>query len=406
MFVYEFKVYPKPQQITAINEAIRTSQFVRNKVLRYWMDNRGIGQPEMFRYNTLLRKKFKFVEELNSHACQAAVERTLKAVNRFYDNCKNQVKGKKGYPKFKKNTRSVEYKVSGWKLSENRKYITFTDQKGIGILKLVGSRDLNFYQIEQIKRVRIVRRADEYYVQFTIQADPRERVKPLTPSQKAVGIDLGIKYFLADSQGNMEANPQFYRKGEKSLNRLNRKKSKKFKKGRPQSKNYQKARNRYARKHLKVSRQREEFVKRVALRLIQSNDLVAYEDLNVQGLVRNRHLAKSISDAGWYLFRRWLEYFGYKYGKVTVAVPPYNTSQKCSYCGQKVQKSLSTRTHICSHCGFIEDRDINAAINILKLALCTVGHTGSKAWGDLPSSLVGAILVGYGESMNQESSHL
>ncbi|MCW6034822.1 transposase, partial [Spirulina subsalsa FACHB-351] len=142
MFVYEFKVYPKPQQITAINEAIRTSQFVRNKVLRYWMDNRGIGQPEMFRYNTILRKEFKFVEQLNSHACQAAVERTLKAVNRFYENCKNQVKGKKGYPKFKKNTRSVEYKVSGWKLSENRKYINFIDQKGIGSLKLVGSRDL------------------------------------------------------------------------------------------------------------------------------------------------------------------------------------------------------------------------------------------------------------------------
>ncbi|MFB2893748.1 RNA-guided endonuclease InsQ/TnpB family protein [Aerosakkonemataceae cyanobacterium BLCC-F50] len=406
MFVYEFKVNPKPQQITAINEAIRTSQFVRNKVLRYWMDNRAIGQPEMFRYNTLLRKEFKFVEELNSHACQAAVERTLKAVNRFYENCKNQVKGKKGYPKFKKNTRSVEYKVSGWKLSDNRKYINFIDKKGIGSFKLIGSRDLNFYQIEQIKRVRIVRRADGYYVQFAIQADPRERTKPLIPSQKAVGIDLGIKYFLADSQGNIEANPQFYRKGEKSLKRLNRQKYKKFKKGKPQSKNGEKARNRYARKHLKVSRQREEFVKRVALRLIQSNDLVAYEDLNVQGLVKNRHLAKSISDAGWYLFRRWLEYFGYKYGKVTVAVPPYNTSQKCANCGEKVQKSLSTRTHVCSHCGFIEDRDINAAINILKLALSTVGHTGSKAWGDLPSSLIGAILLGYGESVNQESSHL
>jgi putative transposase len=369
------------------------------------MDNRGIGQPEMFRYNTILRKEFKFVEELNSHACQAAVERTLKAVNRFYENCKNQVKGKKGYPKFKKNTRSVEYKVSGWKLSDNRKYINFIDKKGIGSFKLIGSRDLHFYQIEQIKRVRIVRRANGYYVQFAIQADPRERVKPLIPSQKAVGIDLGIKYFLADSQGNIEANPQFYRKGEKSLKRLNRRKSKKFKKGKPQSKNYHRARNRYARKHLKVSTiQREEFVKRVALRLIQSNDLVAYEDLNVKGLVRNRHLAKSISDAGWYLFRRWLEYFGYKYGKVTVAVPPYNTSQNCSNCGQKVQKSLSSRTHVCSHCGFIEDRDINAAINILKLALCTVGHTGSKAWGDLPSSLVGVILLGYGESVNQESS--
>ncbi|GET37466.1 RNA-guided endonuclease InsQ/TnpB family protein [Microseira wollei] len=382
MFIYEYKVNPKPRQITAIDEAIRTSQFVRNKVLRYWMDNRGIGKTEMFRYNTLLRKEFKFVEDLNSHACQTAVERVLKAVNRFYD-CKKQISGKKGYPKFKKNTRSVEYKVSGWKLSESRKHITFTDKKGIGTLKLIGTRDLNFfYQIDQIKRVRIVRRADGYYVQFSVQLDPRDTVKSLNPSQKAVGIDVGIKYFLADSQGNIEPNPQFYRQEEKRLNRLNRKKYKKYQKGKPQSQNYRKAREKSARKHLKVSRQREEFVKRVALRLIKSNDLVAYEDLNVQGMVKNRHLAKSISDAGWSKFRQWLDYFGYKYAKITIAVAPHNTSQNCSNCGEKVQKSLSTRTHICNHCGFVEDRDINAAINILQKGLSTVGQTESYKLGE------------------------
>jgi putative transposase len=398
VFIYEFRVNPKPQQIDAINEAIRTAQFVRNKVLCYWMDNRGVGKAEMFRYNTLLRKEFKFVEDLNSHACQTATERVLRAVNRFYDNCKKQIPGKKGYPKFKKNTRSVEYKVSGWKLSENRKHITFMDKKGIGVLKLIGSRNLNFYQIEQIKRVRIVRRADGYYVQFSVQLDARDTVKSLIPSQKAVGIDVGIKYFLADSQGNIEPNPRFYRRGEQQLNRLNRRKSKKYhatcynsldqsnavaQKGKPQSKNYHKARCRYALKHLKVSRQREEFVKRVALRIIKSNDLVAYEDLNVKGMVRNRHLAKSIADAGWSTFRRWLDYFGYKYGKITVAVSPYNTSQNCSNCGEKVQKSLSTRTHVCPHCNYVEDRDINAAINILQKGLSTVGHTGAYKLGEM-----------------------
>jgi putative transposase len=382
MFVYEYKVNPKPIQVFAINEAMRTAQFVRNKVLRFWMDNRGVGKAEMFRYNTLLRKEFKFVDELNSHACQTAVERVLRAVNRFYDNCKKQIKGKKGYPRFKKNTRSVEYKVSGWKLSENRKHITFTDKKGIGTLKLIGSRDMNFYQLDQIKRVRIIRRADGYYVQFSVQLDPRDTVKPLIPSQKAVGIDLGIKYFLADSAGNIVSNPQFYRQGERSLNHLNRLKSKKFRQGKPQSQNYLKARNRYALKSLKISRQRKEFCKRVALRYIQSNDLVAYEDLKVKGLVRNRHLAKSISDAGWSTFRCWLEYFGYKYGKVTVAVAPYNTSQNCSNCGQKVQKSLSTRTHVCHHCGFICDRDINAGINILQRGLSTLGRSESLKLGE------------------------
>ena len=276
------------------------------------MDNRGIGKTELFRYNTRLRKEFKFVNDLNSHACQAAIERILRAINKFYDNCKKQVKGKKSYPKFKKNTRSVEYKVSGWKLSDNKQYITFTDKKGIGGLKLIGSRDLNFYQPEQIKRVRILKRADGYYVQFCIHLDPRDTVsQPLIPSQKAVGIDVGLKYFLADSQGNIEPIPQYYRQAEKQLNRLNRQKSKKFRtstslsdcKGKPQSQNYRKARERYAKKHLRVSRQREEFVKSVALRLIQSNDLVAYEDLNIKGMVKNRHLSKSISDAGWSLFR-------------------------------------------------------------------------------------------------------
>ncbi|MGC1197409.1 MAG: transposase [Geitlerinemataceae cyanobacterium] len=177
-------------------------------------------------------------------------------------------------------------------------------------------------------------------------------------------MDVGIKYFLADSNGQTVENPRFYREREKQLNRANRKKSKKFRRGQPQSNNYGKARNRYARKHLRVSRQRIEYAKRIAYCVIQSNDLVAYEDLNVKGMVRNRKLAKSISDAAWGSFRMWLEYFGHKYGKVTVAVLPHNTSQDCSNCGQKVQKSLSTRTHGCTHCGYVEDRDVNAAINI------------------------------------------
>lgn len=130
MFVLEYKVRsPKPDQIQAIEEAIRTSGFVRNKVLRFWMDNRGVGKTELFRYNTQIRAEYPFVKELNSHACQTAVERTLKAINKFYDNCRNQIKGKKGYPRFKHNSRSVEYKVSGYKISENRKRITFTDKK-------------------------------------------------------------------------------------------------------------------------------------------------------------------------------------------------------------------------------------------------------------------------------------
>ena len=403
MFVLEFKVRsPKPQQCLAIDEATRTAQFVRNKCLRFWMDNRGVGKYDIYKHNTQLRKEYQFVRDLNSHATQCAVERTWSSISRFFDNCKKNIPGKKGYPKFKKHSRSVEYKVSGWKLSEDRKRITFTDKKGIGTLKLIVSRDLNYFQLEQFKRCRIIKRADGYYVQFVLKLDPRDTVKPFRVTKKAVGIDVGLKEFYADSNGYLEPIPQFYRKAEKQLNRANRKKSKKYQKGKKQSSNYHKARIRYALVHLRVSRQRQEYCKRAAYCVIQSNDLVAYEDLNVKGMVKNRKLAKSITDAGWSTFRQWLEYFGHKYGKATVAVLAHHTSQICSNCGAVVKKSLSTRTHICE-CGYSEDRDVNAAINILQRGLNTVGHTGIYAWGETPSWAVGATLLSNGDSLSQES---
>ena len=316
------------------------------------------------------------------------MERAYSAIARFYDNCKKAVPGKKGYPQFKQNSRSVEYKVSGWKLSETRKQITFTDKKGIGKLKLKGTWDLNFYQLDQVKRVRLIRRADGYYVQFLIGADNKVDT---TPKGKTVGLDVGLKEFYTDSDGRSEPNPKFYLTSEKRLKFRQRRVSRK-KKG---SANRKKAINRLGRVHLKISRQREEHAKKLARCVIQSNDLVAYENLRIKNLVKNHCLAKSINDAGWYQFRKWLEYFGVKFGRVTVAVNPAYTSQKCSNCSAIVKKSLSVRTHVCE-CGFVMDRDWNAAINILKSALSTVGHTGTwvkdpNALGDSTSTLAGEI---------------
>merc|ERR1712178_677193 len=153
--------------------------------------------------------------------------------------------------------------------------------------------------------------------------------------------------------------------------------------------------------------QREEHAKRLARCVIQSNHFVAYEDLRIRNLVKNHCLAKSINDAGWYQFRKWLEYFGKKMGRVTVAVNPAYTSQICSNCGAVVKKSLSTRTHVCA-CGCRLDRDENAAINIINRALGTVGHTGTwildpNTSGDLSSTFVGAILHQQDESLIEES---
>ncbi|AOY83975.2 transposase [Moorena producens JHB] len=401
MLVMEFKaVLTKPQEL-ATTEAIRTARFVRNKVLRFWMDNRGIGKKELYRYNTQLRDEFEFVKHLNSQACQASVENVERAIKRFFDNCKKKVPGKKGYPKFKKHSRSVEYKQTGWKLLPDKKAIKFTDKKGIGQVKLKGTWDLWRFDQKLIKRVRIVQRADGYYVQFCVKVDNKS--EPLQATGCNVGLDVGLKEFYTDSDGYSEPNPRFYRKGEKRLKFYQRRVSRR-KKG---SANRKKAINKLGRQHLKISRQREEHAKRLARCAIRSNDLIAYEDLRVKNLVKNHCLAKSINDAGWYQFRRWLEYFGEKFGRITVAVNPAYTSQTCSACGAIVKKSLSTRTHICE-CGCELDRDHNAARNILTRALSTVGHTGTflNAWGDLSSTLPGSGLVGQDESVNQESPGL
>ncbi len=398
MLILEFKVKGKPAQYSAIDEAIRTTQFIRNKSIRYWMDNPNVTKYDLNKQCAVLAKEFPFANDLNSQARQSAAERAWSAIARFYDNCKKKVAGKKGYPKFQRNCRSVEYKTSGWKLEDNRKYIVFTDKKKIGRLKLLGSRDLNFYQPEQIKRVRLVRRADGYYAQFAVSVDRQESVMP---SGKAIGLDVGLKEFYTDSNGFAVENPRFLRKGEQRLKRAQRLVSRKQKGG----SNRRKAINKLGRVHLKISRRRKDHAVKLARCVITSNDVVAYEDLRVKNLVKNHCLAKSINDASWYQFRVWLEYFGKVFGKITIAVPPHYTSQNCSACGQTVQKSLSVRTHVCE-CGCELDRDHNAAINILRLGLSTVGHTGMYALGDLTTTLAESVLSGQVESLSKESPRL
>ncbi|MEH1999437.1 MAG: transposase [Nostoc sp.] len=379
MLVYEFKLKGKQEQFNLIDQAIRTALFVRNSCVRYWLDNLKIGKYDLSAYCKVLSANFEWAGKLNSMARQASADKAWSAISRFYDNCKKKISGKKGFPKFKKRGHSVEYKTTGWKLSEDRKYLTLTDGFEIGKLKLVGTYDLHFYQVKDIKRVRLVKRADGYYAQFCIAV---EREIKVHPSKKVVGLDAGLNHFYTDSDGNKVENPLVLRKSQKALKRLQKRVYNKFRKGQIQSSNYKKARNKLATKHLKVSRQRKDFAVKLARCVIQSNDLVAYENLQVQNMVRNQKLAKSISDASWYLFRLWLEYFGKVYGKITIAVAPQWTSQNCSNCGLVVTKTLSTRTHQCPHCRTVLDQDENAALNILAKGLSTVGHTGISAWGE------------------------
>ena len=389
MIVLEFKLKGKTQQYRVIDEMIRTAQFVRNKALRYWIDNQAVKLSDLYKQCALMAKEFEWAGKLNSMARQASAERAIFAIQRFFSNCKAKKPGKKGYPQFRKHSRSVEYKTSGWKLSADKRCLTFTDGFAAGTFKLVGSRDLHFYAPDEIKRVRAIRRADGYYAQFCINV---ERIEESIPTGIAVGIDVGLNHFYTDSSGETVPNPRYLRKSEKALKRLQRRVSRK-KKG---SSNRKKAINKLGRKHLKVSRQRKDFAIKTALCVVKSRDFVAYEDLQVRNMVKNHKLAKSINDAAWAQFAQWLQYFGKVYGKTVVSVPPVYTSQDCSTCGNTVKKSLSIRTHICS-CGAVLDRDHNAAKNILAkglrqtgINLNTVGHTEINAWGqtDLYSLVV------------------
>jgi len=336
------------------------------------------------KYSTEQRIEFPFTAELNSMAVQSPAERAWSAISRFYDNCKSGKHGKEGFPQFQRDCRSVEYKTSGWKLHKTKRRITFTDKKGIGELKLLGKWDIQSYELKDIKRVRLIRRADGYYAQFCIGIDVVD-IQPKTGVD--IGLDVGIESFYTDSNGHHEPNPKFLRKAEKSIKHSQKRIYKKVK----GSSGRKKARKLYAKKHLKVSRQRNEHAKRIARNVCKSNDLVAYEDLRVSNMVKNHCLAKSISDASWYLFRQWIEYFAVKFDKITIAVAPHYTSQKCSSCGVIVKKSLSTRTHKCS-CGCELHRDTNAAVNILNLAKNRGGHPQINATGVEATTLLGASL--------------
>jgi putative transposase len=322
----EYKLKGSTAQYRLIDEAIRTTQFVRNSCIRYWMDHkpatisdvssvdvssvdvssvdvssvdvssvdvssvdvssvetplipipRGVSKFDLVKYTTVLRKEFPWCKKLNSTAVQGAGERAWSSIKRFYENCKNGIKPV-GFPQFKKNVRSVEYKHSGWKVDARQKRITFTDGFGIGTLKLKGTWDLTFYPADLIKRVRIVKRADGYYVQFCINV---ERSLELEPTGKTLGLDVGLKSFYTDSNGKEEPNPKFLRKAEKKIRRTQRRVSRKVK----GSNNRRKAVNQLGRVHLHVQRQRKDHAVQLARCVMMSNDFVAIEDLRVRNMV-------------------------------------------------------------------------------------------------------------------------
>ncbi len=387
-------------QYQALDLAIRTAQFIRNKAVRLWRDEPEVNKARLSLLCKELARAYPFAKKLNSMARQAASERAWNSISSFYrrslgqhslapaggagsDRCREGVK-KKGYPQFKKHSRSVEYKTSGWKLSEDCLTISFTDGFKAGKFSLFCNHETreDLFRLK-INRVRVVRRADGYYAQFCFDANRQEAGNY---TGDVIGIDLGLKYFYKDQNDNAVIYPKYLRRAKKRIKKLSRRLSRKFVKGKkPQSNNYHKARIRLGKAHLKVQRQRKDWAIKLARCVVSSNDVVVYEDLKIQNLVKNHHLALSISDASWYQFTQWLDYFGKVWDKTVIAVAPNYTSQDCSNCGYRLKKSLSTRTHQCPNCKIEICRDTNAALNILKKGMNLLGreragqNSGSQA---------------------------
>ena len=393
-------------QYERLDAAIRTAQFIRNKAIRLWREERDVDKSRISRLCKELAKEFPFAKKLNSMARQASGERAWNSISSFYRRCREGAQ-KKGYPQFKKHCRSVEYKTTGYKLSNDCKSINFTDGFKAGKFSLFCNSEVRKDLLTlKINRVRVVRRADGHYAQFCFDAN---RSEPGNYTGNVVGIDLGLNYFYKDQNDNEAVYPKYLRSSEKRIKKLQRRLSRKFVKGaKTQSNNYHKARIRLGKAHLKVQRQRKDWAVKLARCVVTSNDVVVYEDLKIQNMVKNHHLAKSISDASWYQFTQWLDYFGKVWNKAVVSVSPNFTSQDCSNCGFRVKKSLSTRTHKCPKCKTEICRDTNAALNILKKGMSILGTEFNQysTEGHSESASKDETLEETSTSVNEEKSDL
>ncbi|MBL1176821.1 RNA-guided endonuclease InsQ/TnpB family protein [Pantanalinema sp. GBBB05] len=312
---------------------------------------------------------FPEYKQVYSQVLQDCVKRVEKTYDRWIKGDSNG--NRSGKPRFKGKGRYRSFTFSQIKNQNciNGKFIKLPK---IGNVKLILHRPLpdGF----KIKTATITRKIDGWYLNLSLEDASVPIITPDAPTMdNTIGIDVGLKSFLVTSTGESVEIPQYYRKAEKRLKRLQRQLSKK-KKG---SKRRVKAIKRLAKAHLKVANQRKDFHYKTANHLLTQGH-VAHEDLNIKGLAKSK-LAKSVNDAGWGQFLQILSFKAAKAGLMTIPVNPNGTTQACSGCGETVPKTIADRWHSCPHCGLELDRDHNAAINIKQRA---VGHPVQALGGD------------------------
>ncbi len=376
---YKYRLNPTPAQAQALEVVLARCRRLYNVALEqrkiWWGRGQGVGATYYQQKEELPDLKAACPEyaEVNAQVLQDVILRVERTYQAFFRRV--QQGEKPGYPRFK-----------GWGRYNSITYPQYGGgavlDGGLLSLSKLGRIPIRLHRPLQgtPKTVTVSREADGWYATISCAEVP---IEPIPPTGQEIGIDVGLKVFLITADGEVIQNPRHYRKAEKQLAKAQRRVSRREK----GSNRRKKAATLLKRKHQKVQRQRSDFQHKATRELLCQYDVIYLEDLQVRNLVRNPHLAKSISDASWAQFRTILAFKAAWAGKRVVAVPPAFTSQDCSGCGKRVLKSLSVRTHVCPCCGLVLDRDENAARNILQRGKeCGAGQAlQAPTWVDAPS---------------------
>jgi putative transposase len=377
LYVYRFRLYPNKNQKEFLNRQIGHCRFVYNKLLEIAInDFKTNGKKwNFYEYKKLLPKlkeQYPFLKEANSQSLQEAVRWLDRAFKNFF-------KGLSGFPKFKKKKRTNAVVIpQHFKIGGNKVKIPKLKTP----IKFKKHREIE----GKIKSISIVRTpTGKYYLNVLVDRE----IKPLPPTDKVVAVDVGLTHFATLSTGEKIENPKYLERTLRRIKRLQRKLSRKVK----GSKNYQKLAQRLAKLYEKVKNQRDDFLHKLSKKLIGDNQAIIVENLSVKELLEKGNLSRQIADASWSRFISFLEYKAkwYKlysiklipcfalHGRILIKVNRYFPSSKlCNVCGYKKEDlKLSDRKWECPKCGALHDRDINAALNLLKEGLKQLKKKGS-----------------------------
>jgi len=352
---FKYRLYPTSSEISRITEQLTEARRLYNAALehRIWV-YKAIGVSVSY-YTQAAELKQIRAEGICKLANFGACQYVLRSVDKTYQAFFNRIKRgqKAGFPRFKnaKRYRTITYPSygDGCKLNGNRVYL-----QGIGDIKIRLHRLVE----GKIKTVSITEKNGKYYVVFSCVVQAR----PLPEVNKSVGIDMGLESFAVTSDGQFIQNPRYYTLSQKRLRVLQRSVARKVK----GSNHRREAVRLLAKQYEAISNQRNDFLNKESIKIIQTNDTICIEDLNIKGMASGM-LAKSVNDVAWGIFFGMLMYKAENAGRKLIRVNPRGTSQRCSRCGTTVHKELSDRWHDCPVCGLSIHRDLNSALEILRL---------------------------------------